>query len=99
MSKMMDYIVGKADGPEALLEAQVEHMGGYLSAEIEENQKLRKALEAAAGYLTNARIDLTTGCPKATAVQTIDGGLKMIRETLAHPAVQSPPQIVQETKP
>lgn len=44
---------------------------------------LVQALEAANGYLLNARIDLQTGCTKATAIRTIDGGLKLVREALA----------------
>ena len=45
-------------------------------------EQLEKALKAAKGYLLNARIDLETGCPKKTAIQTIDGGIKMIDEVL-----------------
>lgn len=47
---------------------------------------LEKALNAACGYLLNAKIDLETGCTKATAIRTIEGGLKMIRGTLAAPS-------------
>jgi hypothetical protein len=50
-----------------------------LQAEID---GLRRALSAASGYLLNARIDLTTGAPKRTAIMTIDGGLKVVREAL-----------------
>ena len=45
----------------------------------EENERLRKALNTACGYLLNAKIDLETGAPKRTAIQTIDGGLRAIR--------------------
>src|SRR3546814_8924080 len=41
------------------------------------------ALKKACGYLLNAKIDLETGAPKRTAIATIDGGLKMIREAIA----------------
>lgn len=44
--------------------------------------RLRKTLDAACGYLLNAKIDLETGCPKRTAITTIEGGLKMIRDAL-----------------
>ena len=44
---------------------------------------LVETLSAAVGYLMNAKIDLDTGAPKATAARTIEGGIKMIRETLA----------------
>lgn len=40
------------------------------------------ALEKCVGYLLNAKIDLETGAPKRTAIQTIEGGLKMVREHL-----------------
>lgn len=42
---------------------------------------LEKALNAAAGYLHNAKIDLETGTKKAGIV-TIDGGLKIINAAL-----------------
>jgi hypothetical protein len=41
------------------------------------------ALEAASGYLMNAKIDLETGCTKATAIATIEGGLKLVRAAIA----------------
>jgi hypothetical protein len=44
---------------------------------------LYKALSAAAGYLRNAQIDLETGAPKATALRTIKGGLKLVEDALA----------------
>lgn len=40
------------------------------------------ALKAAIGYLTNARIDLETGAPKATAIATINGGLDVVRAAI-----------------
>jgi hypothetical protein len=48
----------------------------------EKTDQLRTALSAASGYLLNAKIDLQTGAPKSTAVQTIEGGLKLVREAL-----------------
>lgn len=44
MSKMFDYIV-KGGDKVAELEAALEHMGSCLSAEIEENARLRAALK------------------------------------------------------
>jgi hypothetical protein len=44
---------------------------------------LLKALEAACGYLLNAKIDLETGCPKTTAIRTIEGGLSVVRAAIA----------------
>jgi hypothetical protein len=41
------------------------------------------ALKASVGYLLNAKIDLETGATKATAIKTIEGGIKMAREALA----------------
>lgn len=40
------------------------------------------ALKSASGYLLNAKIDLETGAPKRTAIQTIEGGLKVVREAI-----------------
>ena len=45
MSAMFDYITGKKSGREAELEASLEHMGGYLGIEIEDNEKLRAEIE------------------------------------------------------
>ena len=45
MSAMFDYITGKKSGREAELEASLEHMGGYLGTEIEDNEKLRAEIE------------------------------------------------------
>jgi hypothetical protein len=53
---------------------------GECAAEI---KRLRAALSAAAGYLTNAAIDLQTGAPKKTALNTIEGGLKIVRAAIA----------------
>lgn len=44
---------------------------------------LLKALRAAAGYLRNAHIDLSTGAPKKTAMATIDGGLRLVETAIA----------------
>jgi hypothetical protein len=42
-----------------------------------------EAARGAIGYLRNAKIDLETGAPKATAVRTIDGGIAMLEKTFA----------------
>lgn len=42
------------------------------------NAELVEALFCASCYLLNAKIDLSTGATKATAIKTIDGGLKLI---------------------
>lgn len=52
--------------------------------------KLVEALSAASGYLLNAKIDLETGCPKAVAIQTIEGGLKTVRAALLPPPEPKP---------
>jgi hypothetical protein len=56
-----------------------ERESAALKSRVEE---LTKALSSAAGYLRNASIDLSTGCTKATARQTIDGGLRMVEAAL-----------------
>lgn len=45
MSAMFDYITGKKSGREAELEASLEHMGGHLGIEIDDNEKLRAEIE------------------------------------------------------
>lgn len=47
------------------------------------NRTLLAALEASAGYLRNAKIDLETGASKATAIRTIEGGLRMVEAAIA----------------
>jgi len=47
------------------------------------NLDLVFALRAALGHLLNAKIDLETGTRKITALRTIDGGIKLVREALA----------------
>ena len=44
---------------------------------------LVEAALGALGYLRNARIDLETGCPKATAIRTIDGGIAKLEQAFA----------------
>lgn len=41
------------------------------------------ALRSLTGYLLNAKIDIETGTPKATTIQTIEGGLKLARAAIA----------------
>ena len=45
MSAMFDYITGKKSGREAELEASLEHMGGHLGVEMDDNGKLRAEIE------------------------------------------------------
>lgn len=52
-------------------------------SEREQIEMLVAALKAAAGYLTNAVIDLETGARKRTAIMTAKGGLRVIDEALA----------------
>lgn len=59
----------------------------------EEEPNLLQALQAAAGYLRNAKIDLETGCTKATAIKTIEGGLRLVEAAIAkaHATDGAPP--------
>lgn len=54
-----------------------------LIAALNLEDDLVTALKAASGYLMNARIDLETDTKRATAIRTIDGGLKIVRKALA----------------
>lgn len=51
-----------------------------------ENERLRSELDAARGYLLNAKIDLETGAPKRTAISTINGGLERLMRNLKEPS-------------
>lgn len=64
MSKMFDYISGKSEGREAELEASLEHMGGHLSIEIEENAKLRAENERLRAENEELKRDLELWVPK-----------------------------------
>lgn len=46
-------------------------------------------MKAAAGYMRNAKIDLETGATKATAIRTIDGGLRRLEAAIAKFGAQS----------
>lgn len=48
-----------------------------------EIERLRKTIDACCGYMMNAKIDMETNTKKATAICTLDGGLKMARAALA----------------
>ena len=50
------------------------------------HDELVAALKAASGYLLNAKIDLETNAPKQTAIQTIEGGLRVVRAALSKAA-------------
>lgn len=54
-----------------------------LQSERAKVKALREALAAAKGYLLNAHIDLETGAPKRTAINTLSGGIRLVREALA----------------
>ena len=47
-------------------------------------------LSAAVGCMLNARIDLATGCTKATAIRTIDGGIARAERALPDPQAPAP---------
>lgn len=49
---------------------------------LEQRDELVSALSATVGYMRNAQIDLETGAPKKTAVQTIQGGIKLAEAAL-----------------
>lgn len=78
----------------AALKAELEKVkltaaGHYLNWQLKEaaleaeNKRLREALKGALGYLRNARIDLETGAPKRTAINTLGGGIAMVDTALA----------------
>ena len=46
-------------------------------------EELLAALKVAKGYKLNAKIDLSTGAPKRTAINTIEGGLREVEAAIA----------------
>lgn len=49
----------------------------------EKNDALLAALKAATGYMQNVAIDLQTGTPKQTTLDTLNGGLALARAAIA----------------
>lgn len=74
---------------------QIQQCGGGAIASIMEGERKANArliqqaptllveLAAALGYLMNAKIDLQTGCTKATAIRTIEGGIARAETALS----------------
>lgn len=52
---------------------------------VEESARLRVGLNSAVGYMMNAQIDLRTGAPKQTAINTVNGGIDVLRAALGAP--------------
>lgn len=50
---------------------------------LEERKRLRAALNASKGYMLNAKIDIQTGTKKATTINTLEGGLRMVEAAIA----------------
>ncbi len=47
-----------------------------------ESERYYSILRQALGYLHNAKVDLETGCPKKTALNTLQGGINLIENAL-----------------
>lgn len=77
MSIPAGRLLGMEDTPDVRLLMQ------ELAALRTKTSGMRRALDAACGYLLNAKIDLETGCTKATAIRTIEGGLATMRDAIA----------------
>lgn len=45
--------------------------------------RLRTALSSCAGYMLNAKIDLETGTPKRTTLNTLEGGIRIAKAAIA----------------
>lgn len=75
---------GQPDYPDAHEVATTsETYAPLIARAINAYEPMLKALRSAEGYLLNAKIDLQTGTKKATTLNTIEGGLKMVREAIA----------------
>ena len=68
-----------ADAVIARLDKQAARIAELESA----RESLVCALEAALGYMMNAKIDLETGTAKGTTIATLTGGISTTRATLA----------------
>ena len=50
---------------------------------LRQRDELLVELRSAVGYMRNASIDLETGCTKATAIRTIQGGIRRAEYALS----------------
>jgi hypothetical protein len=79
------YVRAAAGDTDALVRRL--RMSGYYAGDIfdqaaDEIERLRATLKASEGYMLNAKIDLETNTRKRTAIQTIEGGLNVVRAAL-----------------
>lgn len=79
MAELMDTLAIAADRYHSSY-SETAHLARHAAKTI---RALEKALSASKGYLMNAKIDLETGATKRTAINTIEGGLKMIDTSLS----------------
>lgn len=88
------YLTGKGHGALGLTHdegtAVQKANADFIVKAVNSHDHLIKALEASCGYLLNAKIDLETGCTKATAIRTIEGGLLRAKAVLAIVATLTP---------
>lgn len=67
-----------------ILDRLVANAKGEAAAESAKRvEEMKKSLQAAVGYMTNAVIDLQTGTKKQTTINTLNGGIKMAAEAIA----------------
>lgn len=55
---------------------------GTITTLLRQRDELMTELSSAVGYMRNAQIDLETGCTKATAIRTIQGGIRRAEYSL-----------------
>lgn len=75
---VIDYIDNLEDRIDA---AEAEVLREAAKA-LAQRADLLAALSAAQGYMFNAAIDLETSTPKLTALQTLEGGVKLVKEAI-----------------
>jgi hypothetical protein len=84
--RVMDVNIAKSE-TEWWAEREISELRSGRQQLEEDNARLRKTLSAAQGYLLNAKIDLETGAPKTTAINTIIGGLQLVGSALRERSV------------
>jgi len=79
MTDIIDRLRGLASGIDATEGSGTAGADACRQA-VAEIERLRKVCRASGGYLMNALCDLSGNTPKRTAIMTVEGGLKMLRD-------------------
>lgn len=81
-TEILRHSVVDCEGTEVVADAATDDVRDLLVRAVNAHDHMLAEMRAAAGYLRNAHIDLATGATKATAMRTIEGGLKRLETAI-----------------